>query len=68
MILSLKQSLSDILWLNVNDPDISFVVSIEINNLVGTAQFRGNSVVYLASYYPTDSPWLRAAPEVNLNL
>ncbi len=63
LIVSLKQSLSDILWLNVNDPDIPFVVAIEISNLIGRAQFGGNSVLYLASYLPSDSEMFHSAPE-----
>ena len=63
LIVSLKQSLTDILWLNVNDPDIPFVVAIEISNLIGRAQFGGNSVIYLASYLPNDSKMFGAAPE-----
>ena len=63
LIVSLKQSLTDILWLNVNDSDIPFVVAIEISNLIGKAQFGGNSVLYLASYLSSDSEMFRAAPE-----
>ncbi len=63
LILSLKESLTDLLWLNVNDPDIPFVVVIEISNLVGRAQFGGNSVVYVASYVASDSEMLGSDPE-----
>ncbi len=63
LIVSLKQSLTDMLWLNVNDSDIPFVVAIEISNLIGKAQFGGNSVLYLASYLSSDSEMFRAAPE-----
>ena len=51
------------MWLNVNDSDIPFVVAIEISNLIGKAQFGGNSVLYLASYLSSDSEMFRAAPE-----
>lgn len=56
LVLELDRSLSDIYWLNVNDPGFPFVGVIEHTNFVGPATYGGNHIVYLSKYLPpTDS-------------
>lgn len=54
LTMELKQSLSEIYWLNVNDPGFPFVGVIEHTNFEPTSTYHGRHVVYLSKYLPTD--------------
>lgn len=54
LTMELKQSLSEIYWLNVNDPGFPFVGVIEHTNFEPTDSYKGRHIVYLSKYLPTD--------------
>jgi protoporphyrinogen oxidase len=56
LTLELKQSLSEIYWLNVNDPGFPFVGIIEHTNFEPKETYKGRHIVYLSKYLPTDEP------------
>ena len=53
LILESKKSLSDIYWLNVNDPGFPFVGIIEHTNFETKDNYAGNHLIYLSKYLPT---------------
>jgi protoporphyrinogen oxidase len=54
LILEMNRSLSEIYWLNVNDPSFPFVGIIEHTNFEPKASYGGKHIVYLSKYLPTD--------------
>lgn len=52
VVLELDRSLSDIYWLNVNDPGFPFVGVIEHTNFEPAASYAGRHIVYLSKYLP----------------
>jgi protoporphyrinogen oxidase len=56
LVLTLKQSLSPIYWLNISDPEIPFVGAIEHTNYIEPAQYDGLNVLYLSNYVEDSSP------------
>ena len=55
-ILQLNQKLSDIYWLNIADPDVTFTAVIEHTNFVGPEHYGGKRFVYLGKYLEPDHP------------
>jgi protoporphyrinogen oxidase len=56
-ILQLSQRLSDIYWLNIADPDVTFTAVIEHTNFVGPEHYQGKHFVYLGKYLEPDHPY-----------
>lgn len=54
LTLELTKSLSEIYWLNVNDPGFPFVGIIEHTNFEPVSSYKGRHIVYLSKYLPTD--------------
>ena len=52
VVLELDRPLSDIYWLNVNDPGFPFVGVIEHTNFEPASTYAGRHVVYLSKYLP----------------
>ena len=52
VVLELDRSLSDLYWLNVNDPSFPFVGVIEHTNFEPASTYAGRHVVYLSKYLP----------------
>ena len=50
VVLELDRSLSDIYWLNVNDPGFPFVGVIEHTNFEPASTYAGRHIVYLSRY------------------
>lgn len=63
LVLQLDRKLSDIYWLNVNDPGFPFVGVIEHTNLEPPESYGGRHIVYLSRYVPEDSPFFIAGDE-----
>ncbi|MCB9246660.1 MAG: NAD(P)/FAD-dependent oxidoreductase [Flavobacteriales bacterium] len=51
MVLSLRERLSDVYWLNVADPGYSFGGVIEHTNLIDAEEYSGQHLVYLSRYF-----------------
>jgi protoporphyrinogen oxidase len=52
VVLQLDRSLSDIYWLNVNDPGFPFVGIIEHTNFEPPSTYGARHIVYLSKYLP----------------
>lgn len=63
VVLELDRSLSDIYWLNVNDPSFPFVGVIEHTNFEPTSTYAGRHVVYLSKYLPDNDALYRMSEQ-----
>ena len=63
IVLELDRSLSDIYWLNVNDPSFPFVGVIEHTNFEPASTYAGRHVVYLSKYLPDDDTLYRMSDQ-----
>ena len=59
VVLELDRSLSELYWLNVNDPSFPFVAVIEHTNFEPASTYAGRHVVYLSRYLPADDAFYR---------
>ena len=58
VVLELDRGLSDLYWLNVNDPGFPFVGVIEHTNFEPASTYAGRHIVYLSRYLPeSDALW-----------
>lgn len=56
VVLDLRRSLSELYWMNVNDPSFPFVGVIEHTNLDQASAAGDRHVVYLSRYLPASDP------------
>ena len=63
LVLELDRSLSDLYWLNINDPSFPFVGIIEHTNFADPAAYGGRHIVYLSRYCTVDDAFLRMSAE-----
>jgi protoporphyrinogen oxidase len=56
VVLELDRSLSELYWMNVNDPSFPFVGIIEHTNLDQADPTRRRHIVYLSRYLPAEHP------------
>ena len=68
LVLQLDRKLSNIYWLNVNDPDFPFVGVIEHTNFDGPENYRGSHIVYLSRYLSTQDPIWTSSDDGYLDL
>ncbi len=54
LVLEMTHSLSEIYWLNVNDPTFPFVGIIEHTNFESKEAYGGRHIVYLSKYLPVE--------------
>jgi protoporphyrinogen oxidase len=59
LVLTLKQSLSHIYWMNISDRSIPFLALIEHTNFIERSQYGGLHVAYLSNYLEEASPLLQ---------
>jgi protoporphyrinogen oxidase len=52
IILETKKSLTEMYWLNINDPKFPFVGIIEHTNFENKKNYSGNNLIYLSKYLP----------------
>ena len=53
-ILALDRPLTDVYWLNVNDPGFPFLSLVEHTNFMPPDDYAGRHLVYLGNYLPPD--------------
>jgi protoporphyrinogen oxidase len=58
LVLELDRSLSELYWINVNDPSFPFVGAIEHTNFADPASYGGRHIVYLSRYCAPGDPFL----------
>lgn len=63
LVLELSEGLSDIYWLNVNDPEFPFVGLIEHTNFQPAELYAGEHIVYLSKYLEPDAELYRMSDE-----
>ena len=63
VVLELDRSLSDIYWLNVNDPGFPFVAVIEHTNFEPASSYAGRRIVYLSRYLPETDPFYQLSDQ-----
>ncbi|MBS0251954.1 MAG: NAD(P)/FAD-dependent oxidoreductase [Proteobacteria bacterium] len=56
LVLETSKSLTDLYWVNVNDPAFPFVGVIEHTNFEPTSSYGARHIVYLSKYLPVDDP------------
>lgn len=56
LVLRLDRSLSDIYWLNINDPGFPFVGVIEHTNFDPPENYKGSHIAFLSRYLPVEDP------------
>ena len=63
VVLELKRSLSELYWMNVNDPGFPFVGVIEHTNLDQADPSGRRHIVYLSRYLPANDPMFVATDD-----
>jgi protoporphyrinogen oxidase len=64
-ILYLDRPLTDVYWLNINDPGYPFLALVEHTNYMPPSDYGGRHIVYLGNYLPMSDPLFRMSePEV----
>ncbi|MBV9280485.1 MAG: NAD(P)/FAD-dependent oxidoreductase [Chloroflexi bacterium] len=56
VILCLDRPLTDIYWLNINDPGYPFLALVEHTNYMPPQDYGGRHVMYLGNYLPMNHP------------
>ncbi|HEX8919085.1 MAG TPA: NAD(P)/FAD-dependent oxidoreductase [Chloroflexota bacterium] len=59
VILALDRPLTDVYWLNVNDPGYPFLALVEHTNYMPAGDYGGRHLVYLGNYLPMSHPLFR---------
>ncbi len=60
LVLELRRSLSELYWINVNDPSFPFVGIVEHTNLDRIDGSGGRHIAYFSRYLPPDDPMFDA--------
>jgi protoporphyrinogen oxidase len=58
VVMTLKESLSDIYWLNISDDEIPFGGLIEHTNFISRDNYNGKTVVYFSKYLNVNDKYL----------
>jgi protoporphyrinogen oxidase len=53
-VMTLKQALSPIYWMNIGDRGMPFLAVVEHTNFVGPEHYGGNHIVYISNYLARD--------------
>lgn len=56
VVLTLDRQLTDVYWLNVNDPGYPFLALVEHTNYMPPEDYGGRHIVYLGNYLPMSDP------------
>jgi protoporphyrinogen oxidase len=62
-ILTLDRPLTDVYWLNINDPGYPFLALVEHTNYMPPADYGGRHVIYLGNYLPMSHRMWRMSEE-----
>ncbi len=58
LVLTLKQPLTNMYWLNINDRSMPFLAIVEHTNFMEPDRYGGQHVVYVSNYLDKESPLL----------
>jgi protoporphyrinogen oxidase len=62
-ILTLDRPLTDVYWLNINDPGYPFLALVEHTNYMPPEDYGGRHLVYLGNYLPMNHPLFNESDE-----
>ena len=62
-VLSLKQQLLPVYWLNISDTGVPFIACIEHTNFIEPERYGGEHVVYLSNYLTPGHPYFDMSAE-----
>ena len=62
-VMTLKQPLSPIYWMNIGDRSMPFLAVVEHTNFVGPENYGGNHIVYLSNYLTQDHEYFAKSDE-----
>ena len=62
-VLSLRQQLLPVYWLNISDPGVPFIACIEHTNFIEPERYGGEHLVYLSNYLTPGHPYFDMSPE-----
>jgi protoporphyrinogen oxidase len=62
-ILYLDRPLTDVYWLNINDPGYPFLALVEHTNYMPPSDYGGRHIVYLGNYLPMSDPLFAMSEE-----
>jgi len=54
MIITMKESLSPIYWMNIGDRSMPFLALVEHTNFIGPEHYDGNHILYISNYLAQD--------------
>jgi protoporphyrinogen oxidase len=63
LIIALDRPLTDIYWLNINDPGYPFLALVEHTNFIPPSAYGGRHLVYLGNYLPMNHPLFKKSKE-----
>jgi protoporphyrinogen oxidase len=63
LVLEMSRPLSDIYWLNINDPEVPFTGIVEHTNLLPVENCAGRHIAYLSKYLEQDSEIYNMGPQ-----
>jgi protoporphyrinogen oxidase len=58
VVMTLKESLSDIYWLNISDDEIPFGGLIEHTNFIPSDKYNGKKIIYFSKYLSVNDKYL----------
>src|SRR3954464_13521149 len=61
-VVSLKEQLSPIYWLNISDPGVPFIACVEHTNFIEPERYGGQHLVYLSNYLKPDHEYFDLTP------
>ena len=62
-VMTLKQPLSPIYWMNIGDRTMPFLAVVEHTNFVGPEHYGGNRIVYLSNYLTQDHEYFKKSDD-----
>jgi protoporphyrinogen oxidase len=62
-VMTLRERLSHIYWLNISDAETPFIAVVEHTNLIEKERYGGLNVVYLSNYLRRDHPYMSMSAE-----
>jgi len=68
VILALDRQLTDVYWLNINDPGYPFLALVEHTNYMPPEDYGDRRLIYLGNYLPMDHPLYGMTDEEILDL
>ena len=59
MVLTLKEPLSSIYWMNIGDRTMPFLALVEHTNFIGPEHYGGNRILYISNYLSQDHEYFQ---------